>query len=146
MEITQKGLRQMQMHAKIGLDFARAMRSFLRGDPDVIEYHLLLIKLSGIDGVIVDWYGLTDYRDYSLLHENTERLVQQLGEQRVAFQGGVDRGQLDDPHKLARSGRAQLLAHPESHIDCLELEDLKRPHREPGQQGEDPGYCETKSP
>ncbi|MGV7222448.1 MAG: GspE/PulE family protein [Nitrospinales bacterium] len=35
-EITQKGLRQMQMHAKIGLDFARAMRSFLRGDPDVI--------------------------------------------------------------------------------------------------------------
>ena len=35
-EITQKGLRQMQMHPKIGLDFARAMRSFLRGDPDVI--------------------------------------------------------------------------------------------------------------
>ena len=35
-EITQKGLRQMQMHSKIGLDFARAMRSFLRGDPDVI--------------------------------------------------------------------------------------------------------------
>ena len=35
-EITQKGLRQMQMHSKIGLNFARAMRSFLRGDPDVI--------------------------------------------------------------------------------------------------------------
>lgn len=35
-EITQKGLRQMQMHPKIGLDFARAMRAFLRGDPDVI--------------------------------------------------------------------------------------------------------------
>lgn len=35
-EITQKGLRQMQMHPKIGLNFARAMRAFLRGDPDVI--------------------------------------------------------------------------------------------------------------
>ena len=35
-EITQKGLRQVQMLPKIGLDFARAMRSFLRGDPDVI--------------------------------------------------------------------------------------------------------------
>jgi len=35
-EITQKGLRQMQMLNKIGLNFARAMRSFLRGDPDVI--------------------------------------------------------------------------------------------------------------
>ncbi|NIQ02427.1 MAG: GAF domain-containing protein, partial [Nitrospinaceae bacterium] len=35
-EITQDGLRQVQMLPKIGLDFARAMRSFLRGDPDVI--------------------------------------------------------------------------------------------------------------
>jgi carbohydrate binding protein with CBM6 domain/putative Ig domain-containing protein len=27
-------------------------------DPDVLEYHLLLMKLSGIDGVMIDWYGL----------------------------------------------------------------------------------------
>ena len=26
-------------------------------DPDVIEYQLLLMKLSGIDGVLIDWYG-----------------------------------------------------------------------------------------
>jgi hypothetical protein len=26
-------------------------------DPNVIEYHLLLMKLSGIDGVMIDWYG-----------------------------------------------------------------------------------------
>jgi len=26
-------------------------------DKDVIEYHLLLMKLSGIDGVLVNWYG-----------------------------------------------------------------------------------------
>jgi len=35
-EITQEGLRQVQMLDKIGLNFARAMRFFLRGDPDVI--------------------------------------------------------------------------------------------------------------
>ncbi len=35
-EITQKGLRQLQVHPKIGLTFAAAMRSFLRADPDVI--------------------------------------------------------------------------------------------------------------
>lgn len=35
-EITQKGIRQLQVHHKIGLDFAAAMRSFLRADPDVI--------------------------------------------------------------------------------------------------------------
>jgi hypothetical protein len=27
-------------------------------DRDVIEYHLLLMKLSGIDGILIDWYGI----------------------------------------------------------------------------------------
>jgi len=35
-EITQYGLRQVQVHSKIGFDFAAAMRAFLRADPDVI--------------------------------------------------------------------------------------------------------------
>ncbi len=35
-EITQPGLRQLQVNPKIGLTFASAMRSFLRADPDVI--------------------------------------------------------------------------------------------------------------
>jgi hypothetical protein len=26
-------------------------------DPDVIEYHMLLMKYSGVDGVLIDWYG-----------------------------------------------------------------------------------------
>ncbi len=35
-EITQEGLRQVQVHPKIGFTFAVAMRAFLRADPDVI--------------------------------------------------------------------------------------------------------------
>ncbi len=35
-EITQAGLRQVQVNAKIGFTFAAAMRAFLRADPDVI--------------------------------------------------------------------------------------------------------------
>lgn len=35
-EITQRGLRQVQVQPKIGFDFAAAMRSLLRADPDVI--------------------------------------------------------------------------------------------------------------
>jgi type II secretory ATPase GspE/PulE/Tfp pilus assembly ATPase PilB-like protein len=35
-EITQEGLRQVQVNPKIGFDFSNAMRSFLRADPDVI--------------------------------------------------------------------------------------------------------------
>jgi len=35
-EITQRGLRQVQVHRKAGLDFATLMRAFLRADPDII--------------------------------------------------------------------------------------------------------------
>jgi type II secretory ATPase GspE/PulE/Tfp pilus assembly ATPase PilB-like protein len=35
-EITQLGLRQIQVHSKIGLTFQEALRSFLRSDPDII--------------------------------------------------------------------------------------------------------------
>lgn len=48
------------------------------GDPYLLEYHLLLMKLAGIDGVVVDWYGLQDFRDYRVLHRNTQRLVDQV--------------------------------------------------------------------
>jgi hypothetical protein len=27
-------------------------------DPDVIEYHMLLMKYAGVDGVLMDWYGV----------------------------------------------------------------------------------------
>jgi type II secretory ATPase GspE/PulE/Tfp pilus assembly ATPase PilB-like protein len=35
-EITQKGLRQVQVNKKAGLDFAAVMKAFLRADPDII--------------------------------------------------------------------------------------------------------------
>jgi len=35
-EITQKGLRQVQVNRKAGLDFATVMKAFLRADPDII--------------------------------------------------------------------------------------------------------------
>lgn len=44
-------------------------------DTSVLEYHLLLMKLAGIDGIIIDWYGLTDVNDYAELHRNTTLLV-----------------------------------------------------------------------
>ena len=44
-------------------------------DTSVLEYHLLLMKLAGIDGLIIDWYGLTDVNDYAELHRNTTLLV-----------------------------------------------------------------------
>jgi hypothetical protein len=54
-------------------------------DPDVIEYHLLLMKLSGIDGVLIDWYGSHDVGDYRQNLINTNALIDRLDETGLAF-------------------------------------------------------------
>ena len=43
-------------------------------DPVVLEYHVLLMKLAGIDGVIVDWYGQTSCLDYGTINQSTANL------------------------------------------------------------------------
>jgi hypothetical protein len=40
-------------------------------DPVVLEYHVLLMKLAGIDGVIVDWYGMDNFNDYAVNNQRT---------------------------------------------------------------------------
>lgn len=55
------------------------------GDLSVIEFHLLTMKLAGIDGVIVDWYGLTNFRDYAVLHTNTTRVLEQCERLKLKF-------------------------------------------------------------
>jgi hypothetical protein len=44
------------------------------GDAAVIEYHLLLMKLAGIDGLVMDWYGLANHLDYPVVHRNAAAL------------------------------------------------------------------------
>lgn len=45
------------------------------GDPDALASHVLQMKLAGIDGVIIDWYGIRDFNDYKSIHENTGKLI-----------------------------------------------------------------------
>ena len=47
-------------------------------DPDVLDCQCLLMKLSGIDGVIIDWYGLDDHLDYAINHRNTLQMIEAI--------------------------------------------------------------------
>ncbi|HVO68093.1 MAG TPA: GspE/PulE family protein [Syntrophales bacterium] len=67
-EITQYGLRQVQVHPKIGLDFAAAMRSFLRADPDVIMVGEMRDFETAKIGVEA---SLTGHLVFSTLHTNS---------------------------------------------------------------------------
>ena len=67
-EITQYGLRQVQVQPKIGFDFAAAMRAFLRADPDVIlvgEMSDFEMARTGVEA------SLTGHLVFSTLHTNS---------------------------------------------------------------------------
>ncbi|MFI5456990.1 MAG: hypothetical protein ACHRXM_16210 [Isosphaerales bacterium] len=55
------------------------------GDLDVLEYHALLMKLAGIDGVILDWYGTVDFQDYAQIHRNSSAFAEQAARTGLAF-------------------------------------------------------------
>jgi type II secretory ATPase GspE/PulE/Tfp pilus assembly ATPase PilB-like protein len=67
-EITQPGLRQVQVNPKIGLTFASAMRAFLRADPDVIMVGEMRDKETATIGVEA---SLTGHLVFSTLHTNS---------------------------------------------------------------------------
>ncbi|MCX5882928.1 MAG: ATPase, T2SS/T4P/T4SS family [Deltaproteobacteria bacterium] len=67
-EITQDGLRQVEVKPRIGLDFARVMRSFLRADPDVIMIGEMRDKETASIGIEA---SLTGHLVFSTLHTNS---------------------------------------------------------------------------
>jgi type II secretory ATPase GspE/PulE/Tfp pilus assembly ATPase PilB-like protein len=67
-EITQPGLRQVQVNPKIGFTFAAAMRSFLRADPDVIMIGEIRDEETAQIAVEA---SLTGHLVLSTLHTNT---------------------------------------------------------------------------
>jgi len=67
-EITQRGLRQVQINKKAGLDFATIMRAFLRADPDVIMVGEMRDKETVSIGIEA---SLTGHLVFATLHTNS---------------------------------------------------------------------------
>ena len=70
-------------------------------DPYVVEYHLLLMKYSGVDGISIDWPGTTVLWDFPDNKFNSEAYIQRLNDFGLNFlivqedrncQSGVDNG------------------------------------------------------
>jgi len=67
-EITQKGLRQVQVNRKAGLDFAVVMKAFLRADPDIIMVGEMRDKETTGTGIEA---SLTGHLVFATLHTNS---------------------------------------------------------------------------
>jgi len=78
-------------------------------DPAVLEYQVLLMKLSGIDGVIVDWYGSENFWDYGILNESTQALFQYIKKAgllfSVCYEDQTIRNMVDNKHIALEDAR-----------------------------------------
>jgi type II secretory ATPase GspE/PulE/Tfp pilus assembly ATPase PilB-like protein len=76
-EITQKGLRQVQINKKAGLDFATIMKAFLRADPDIIMVGEM--RDAETTGIGIE-ASLTGHLVFATLHTNsaTESIIRLL--------------------------------------------------------------------
>lgn len=89
------------------------------GDRAVIEYHLLLMRAAGIDGVIVDWYGRTDLNDYAPLHRNTTRLLQECERLNMRFAVCYEDQTVPKLVAAGRLAEADRVSHAAAEIDWL---------------------------
>ena len=54
-------------------------------DPDAIECQIQLMKMCGIDGVFLDWYGLEDLNDYRAIHQNCQLVINTIKKAHMRF-------------------------------------------------------------
>ena len=89
------------------------------GDPDVLEYHALLMKLAGIDGVVIDWYGTVDFLDYALNHRNCALFMEQAARAGLEFAVCYEDQTIPRLVKAGRLDAAKRLEHARREIGWL---------------------------
>ncbi len=70
--------RLMNGRPEIASHYTPLIGPYDSADPAVLECQVLLMKLAGIDGVVLDWYGPDDFLDYAIIHRNAEKLIPYL--------------------------------------------------------------------
>lgn len=85
-------------------------------DSGVIECHLLQMKLAGIDGVIVDWYGLSDAADYGQIHKACQEVFRAAQKYDMQFAVCFEDRTIE---RLVRSGQLAATGVPEHLTETL---------------------------
>ena len=55
------------------------------GDDHALECQALLMKIAGLDGVVIDWYGTSELNDHAMNHRNTQKLIPWLKKAGLSF-------------------------------------------------------------
>ncbi|MEM9016795.1 MAG: alpha/beta hydrolase fold domain-containing protein, partial [Verrucomicrobiota bacterium] len=96
------------------------------GDDDALEYHSLLLKIAGIEGVIIDWYGIRDHYDYLALHNNTLQLIPHLEKAGLKFAICYEDQSIEHMVNSGNLEKEQALSHGKEVMAWMEQEWFSR--------------------
>ncbi|MGD9634098.1 MAG: hypothetical protein AB7G28_13370 [Pirellulales bacterium] len=78
--VDESGKRQIASH------YYPMIGPYQSSDPSVIEYHMLLMKYSGVDGIMMDWYGVQGTNgDIGLLLNNSNAIANKVDDFGLGF-------------------------------------------------------------
>jgi hypothetical protein len=72
-------------HREVASHFYPLTGPYDSDDPDILEYQTLLMSISGIDGVLVDWWGMDNFADYAVMNESTMKLLSAIERAHLSF-------------------------------------------------------------
>jgi len=104
---------------KIASKFYPLIDLYASGDSHVIDWQLGLMKLSGVTGILIDWYGTANVYNYLKHRTNTEAIIK--GCERVGLQFAIVYEDQTLPHVLEQGKTSDVLA--QGRADMIYLRD-----------------------
>lgn len=96
-------------------------------DRDVLECHLLQMKIAGVDGVIVDWYGLGKAADYPPIHEASRAMFDAAGRHGMKFAVCYEDRSVAYMEELKMLKPEQVREHLTETVQWMQLEWFQKP-------------------
>ena len=96
-------------------------------DPGALECQVLLMKMSGIDGAVIDWYGTDDVYDYAAIHRNTLQFIKTLKRAGLKFSICYEDQTLPNIIKLGKVTEADVVPYAQKLMAWMNTNWFKDP-------------------
>ena len=109
-----KGKRELASH------YRPLIGAYDSNDPDLLECQVLLMKFAAINGVIIDWYGTENFRDYATIHRNSLNLIKYIKKAGLNFAICYEDQSVKHMINGSKIKKAQELAYAKKEFQWLE--------------------------